>query len=150
MHFPFAGLDEYIIMPDHIHVIIIINETQKNQKSIYRNDDAVTSSFNDNDSLTGMVDPLYTTDLQQPSTNIGNRDINPNNTGGTKNMHFSSLSPSSGSLATIIRSYKSAVTIRARCIEPCFAWQSKFYDHILRTNAALYRIRTYIKNNPSK
>ena len=70
MHFPFTGLDEYIIMPDHIHVIIIINETQKNQKSIYRNDDAVTSSFNDNDSLTGMVDPLYTTDLQQPSTTI--------------------------------------------------------------------------------
>jgi REP element-mobilizing transposase RayT len=143
-------------MPDHIHLIIIINETKKNQKSINRNDDAVTSSFNDNDSLTGMVDPLYTTDpfyttdLQQPSTNIGNRDINPNNTGGTKNMHFSSISPSSGSLATIIRSYKSAVTFRARCIEPGFAWQSKFYDHILRTNAALARIRTYIKNNPSR
>jgi hypothetical protein len=75
-------------MPDHIHVIIIINETQKNQKSIYRNDDAVTSSFNDNDSLTGMVDPLYTTDLQQPSTNIGNRDKNPNNTGGDKKYAF--------------------------------------------------------------
>jgi len=155
LHFPFAGLDEFVIMPDHIHIIIIINETQKNQKSIDRNDDAITPSSNNNDSLTGIVEPLHATalplhtmDQRQPSTNIGNGDKNPNNPGETKNMHFSSISPSYGSLATIIRSYKSAVTNRARCIEPSFAWQSKFHDHIIRTNAGLSRIRTYIKNNP--
>lgn len=29
-------------------------------------------------------------------------------------------------------------------------WQSGFYDHIIRTNAALERIRRYIANNPSR
>ncbi len=32
---------------------------------------------------------------------------------------------------------------------PNFAWQTRFYDHIIRNNTAWNRIRTYIENNPA-
>jgi hypothetical protein len=35
-------------------------------------------------------------------------------------------------LASIVRGYKTGVTKNARKINPVFAWQSRFYDHIIR------------------
>ncbi|OKH16062.1 hypothetical protein NIES208_11895 [[Limnothrix rosea] IAM M-220] len=31
-----------------------------------------------------------------------------------------------------------------------FRWQSRFYDHIIRDEIALHRIRQYIADNPQK
>ena len=43
---------------------------------------------------------------------------------------------------------KSAVTKHARRLGYQFAWQPRFYDHIIRNEAAYDRITRYIKNNP--
>jgi putative transposase len=89
-------IDEFIVMPNHIHGIIIIVET------------------------------LHATSLP-PST-------------------MSSISPLQGSLGVIVRSYKSAVTRWARSNGlPDFAWQLCFYDHIIRNDDSLSRIRTIYK-----
>ncbi len=61
---------------------------------------------------------------------------------------MSNISPKSGSLSVIIRSYKSAVT--RYCHQNGFndfSWYSRFYDHIIRNNKALINIRKYIYNN---
>lgn len=58
------------------------------------------------------------------------------------------ISPKCGSLSTIIRSYKSAVTKNARAINFDFAWQPRFHDHIIRNEMEFDRIANYIKNNP--
>jgi len=63
---------------------------------------------------------------------------------------MAAISPKPGSLSTIIRSYKSAVTKQARHIHADFAWQTRFHDHIIRTNDSFQRIENYIINNPSK
>ena len=64
---------------------------------------------------------------------------------------MSRISPQPGSLATIIRSYKSAVTRWCRHNGYSeFAWQSRFYDHIIRDEESLHILRLYILNNPSK
>ena len=64
---------------------------------------------------------------------------------------MSSISPRKGSLGSIIRSLKSAVTRWARTNgRPDFAWQPRFYDHIIRNEDSLSRIQMYIKNNPQK
>ena len=57
--------------------------------------------------------------------------------------------PQSKNLASIIRGFKSAVTIHARKINPQFAWQSRFHDHIVRNEKSLKNIRRYIFNNPA-
>lgn len=67
-----------------------------------------------------------------------------------KNKFMSGISLKSGTLSTIIRSYKSAVTKNARPILPNFGWQSRFHDHIIRDDKSLDRISDYIQNNPAK
>lgn len=103
-HFPNVTLDEYIIMPNHVHGIIIIRSTPD------------------------TVETQYTASLQ----------------------HLSQLVLSPGSLSAIVRSYKSAVTRwTGQNGFPNFAWQPRFYDHIIRDEPSLNRIRAYIRNNPS-
>ena len=64
---------------------------------------------------------------------------------------MSELSPKSGSLSVIIRSYKAAVTRWCRQNNyDNFAGQPRFYEHIIRNNGSLDIIREYIINNPIK
>jgi putative transposase len=61
--------------------------------------------------------------------------------------------PVAGSLPTIIRSYKSAVTYKINKISGKRRtpfWQRNYYEHIIRTDQELAAIREYIKNNPMK
>ena len=57
--------------------------------------------------------------------------------------------PVAGSIPTIIRSYKSAVT--RLCHEAGFkhfAWQKNYFEHIILDKRELFSIRQYIKDNP--
>ena len=64
---------------------------------------------------------------------------------------MSMISPKSGSLSAILRSYKSAVTqwCRKNGYDD-FTWQPRFYDRIIRADGSLNKIREYIVNNPTK
>ncbi len=61
--------------------------------------------------------------------------------------------PVAGSLPTIIRSYKSAAArqinhMRQTPGQP--VWHRNYYEHIIRSEAALNRIREYILYNPAR
>lgn len=58
--------------------------------------------------------------------------------------------PQSKNLASIIRGFKSSVTMNARKIDPDFGWQSRFHDHIIRNQHSFVRIQSYIIQNPMK
>jgi len=62
---------------------------------------------------------------------------------------MSAISPKTGSLAVVMRSYKSAVTKLAHRAGHEFGWQERFWDRIVRDEAELNRIRNYIQHNPS-
>ena len=63
---------------------------------------------------------------------------------------MSKLSPKSGTLSVIVRSYKSSVTrSRRQTGDNIFQWQSRFYEHIIRNERSLNNIRRYIINNPA-
>jgi REP element-mobilizing transposase RayT len=66
------------------------------------------------------------------------------------NHPMNQFGPQSKNLASIIRGFKSAVTQKARQIHPDFAWQPRYYDHIIRNKQSFQKITTYIKNNPAK
>ncbi len=58
-----------------------------------------------------------------------------------------------GSLGAIVRAYKSAVTYAinaARKTRGMVVWQRNYYEHIIRNDADLSRIRKYIAENPLK
>ncbi len=135
LHFPFMRLDEYVIMPDHVHAIIIINGTVNPAHTIVDPSHVNADPSHANvDSLHANVDSLHATNLH----------------GETKNMYMSAISPSAGSLASIIRSYKSAVSKAIHVIDRDFEWQRIYYDNIIRSDIRFSRIREYIRNNPKK
>ncbi|MGB3849892.1 MAG: hypothetical protein WA958_07980 [Tunicatimonas sp.] len=53
-------------------------------------------------------------------------------------------------MASIIRGFKIGVTKNARLIDPDFAWQPRFHDHIIRDERAFHRISNYIQTNPAR
>lgn len=146
-HFPFIQLDKYVIMPNHVHGILMI-------KKIHDLD-----CGRDRGHERGHIETLQC----NVSANPPNNDINPPNnatdpltTGNHRamiknpNPIMSAISPKRGSLGSVIRSYKSActTTIDERFANSGFGWQSRFHDHIIRDERALNAIRNYIINNP--
>ena len=72
-------------------------------------------------------------------------------TTATEHDRMAQISPKPGSLGAIIRSYKAAVTRWCRNGgDHDFAWQPRFYDHIIRDERALLAIRKYIAANPRR
>jgi REP element-mobilizing transposase RayT len=63
-------------------------------------------------------------------------------------------SPDEHSLATVVSSFKSAVTRRAResklIHQREFVWQRGYFDHIVRSEVSLMALRQYIVDNPVK
>lgn len=121
-HFSFVSLDAFVIMPNHVHGIIII-KSQTPVRTLHETDGILKSP----------VGTLHATALQPP----------------TQNEFMATISPKRGSLATVIRSYKSAVSKNLRSIVPGFSWQPRYYDHLIRSNGEVNRIRKYIIDNPT-
>ena len=57
-----------------------------------------------------------------------------------------------GMLSKVVNSYKGIVTktINKTNANTHFAWQRSFYDHIIRNDDSLAKIREYIRDNPLK
>jgi REP element-mobilizing transposase RayT len=101
LHFPTAKLDQYTIMPNHLHGIVIISKDES----------APT--------------------LDTPFERFGK--------------------PIRGSLPTIIRSFKSAVTKRVHELGENGSlpvWQRNYFEHVIRNQDSLNKIRNYIWENP--
>lgn len=112
---------KFVVMPNHFHAIIGIGENQYNTQ--------------------------HGTECRDAMHRISTTNHTTTTTGNTKKNQFGSQSKN---LASIIRGFKSAVTMGARNIVPEFQWQSRFYDHIIRNDNAHNRISEYIINNPEK
>ncbi|MBP8944380.1 MAG: hypothetical protein KBG25_00520 [Paludibacteraceae bacterium] len=111
-HFSNAKIPLYVVMPNHIHLIVAIDNVPKNNNNICR-------------------------DVA----------CNVSTTRKIKNENMSIISPKSGTLGTIIRSLKSAITRYAHQNQIEFSWQPRFYDHIIRDINECNRIAEYIENN---
>lgn len=65
-------------------------------------------------------------------------------------ISLNTFGPQRKNLASIMRGFKSAVTARARLINPDFAWQAGFYDRIIWEDSDFITYWDYIKDNPKK
>ena len=130
-HFQNVTLDSFVVMPNHMHGIVLIEEKAK-------------SGCQDATGSDGCRD-VASPDTRPSACNVST------GTAESRHRRMSRMSPKAGSLSAIVRSYKAAVT---RCCRQngysTFAWQPRFYDHIIRSEESLRRIREYIANNSSK
>lgn len=79
---------------------------------------------------------------------IGHNEYNTN--GNLEDNLPNKFGAQSKNIASIIRGFKSAVTKKALLIDPGFAWQSRFHEHIIRNAESFENIKNYIINNPEK
>ncbi|MGB3198811.1 MAG: hypothetical protein WBB17_13875 [Saprospiraceae bacterium] len=145
-------LGEFVVMPNHIHGIIIIGANEINKPkgvdTIMENDrDAIGGNDrdaiggNDRDAIGGDDrDAMHCVSIIPTTNNINTDD----------NKYKNHFAPQSKNLSSIIRGYKSAVTTFAKKNNIEFEWQSRFHDHIIQSMDDYHRISKYILNNPSK
>lgn len=168
-HFPFVRLDAHVVMPNHVHGIVVIGDHNTPVVVGTLGDGVVDGTLGDGvvgtldcgivetlgDGVVGTLDCGVVETLhcnvstdQTDKTDQPHQPDQPNNPGG-KNEFMASISPKPGSLSTIIRSYKSAVTKLVHPTISYFQWQSRFHDHIIRNDDEYQRIAQYIENNPA-
>jgi len=131
-HMPFVKLHAMVVMPNHIHGILEILPGALVETLHATSVHASPASF---------VETLHATSLPVLSASFEQTP--------TKNKNMAAISPKKGSLATIIRSYKSAVSKQVHLIHPNFDWQERYYDNIIKDLPAYQRIEAYINNNVS-
>lgn len=116
LHFPNLQLDGYVIMPNHIHRIIMIEKSSTYSLGVMNH---------------------APTEESTPS-HVGAQFIAPK---GAINR--------APTLGEIIRTFKAYSSRRIRQeISSSFGWQRNYYDHVIRNDEDLTRIRQYIIDNP--
>jgi REP element-mobilizing transposase RayT len=108
-HFSSVELGAYVVMPNHVHGIVMINDGA------------------DADASARSRGTIY----RAPTTEQFGK-------------------PIGGSIPTIIRTYKAAVTRRiGREFNATGIWQRNYYEHVIRDPEEWNRIHRYIESNPS-
>ena len=127
MHFPSVELDEFVIMPDHLHGIMVLVAPAINLGAMNRdvmNLDVMNRGVMNLDAMNRDVMNLGAMN-RAPTTTVGG----------------------------IVRAFKARCThgINEIRINPGGAvWQRNYYERIIRNDRELNSIREYIVNNPQK
>jgi putative transposase len=120
-HFSNAQIDQHIIMPNHVHGIVILKK-----------------------SLVGTRHAEPSQGFRTQTIQVRVQYIEPRR---KQNLYQHVLANSVGS---IIRSFKGAVTRECHLRKlGDFKWQRNYYEHIIRDGRDLDRIRKYILDNPA-
>jgi len=104
---PDVGLDLFVVMPNHVHGILVLGE-----------------GFREKHSPEANASPLHR--------------FRPKGTQG-------------GSISAIVQTFKATTTRRVRSLPGLMGlrlWQRGFYDHVIRDDEELNRLRYYIEENP--
>jgi REP element-mobilizing transposase RayT len=128
-------LGEFVVMPNHIHGILILHNDNQNAKNDNENVNNVNNVNN--------VETRHALSLQTNETN----ETNETNQKTIAEQRFQNQGKNT--ISSIIGSYKSAVTKHANRLGLPNGWQSRFHDHIIRNEEEFQRISHYIKNNPT-
>jgi REP element-mobilizing transposase RayT len=136
------ALDEYIVMPDHFHGMIIINDPRRDKSRIHPKNESPFSS-KDNHHYESRIHSKNESPLQSKGEYKIRPDSHPKGT-------------TDGSIGRIIQAFKSITTykyiigVKQNGWEsfPGKLWQRNYYEHVIRDELGLNRIRQYIVNNP--
>ena len=114
-HYPHVQIDVWVIMPNHMHGIIILTEAQATEDDMQSGAD--------------------------PRTAVG-AGFKPAPTAATRH-----------GLSEIVRAFKTFSARRINALHNTVGtpfWQRNYYEHVIRNESALDRIRQYIVDNPAR
>lgn len=119
-HNLYAIVPLYVIMPNHIHLIVVI-------------DDPVETVHAPSQMHAPSQTPPSESPLRRKSETV--------------NEKMQCISQRKNKLSFAIGNFKSAVTKFANQNQILFSWQTRFYDHIIRKTDEMNRIAEYIETN---
>lgn len=125
--FSYVALDEFVVMPDHFHGIVLI-----------RKDAGISDAGGD------AINRVCTDPDENPQGICDDQQKNRGGVTGDKNPMLHE------NLSRVIRWFKGRASFEIRKIEPGFAWHERFHESIIRDDEALQKIRRYIRENPEK
>lgn len=129
VHFPQIVLHEYVIMPNHVHGIIEINNPQSTGANMGRCTDTVDVGANAVDDVgANVVD------------DVGANNYSPLRTPQSR-PHGTSRT-----VGSVVRGFKIGVT-KQMGFSP---WQRNYYEHIIRNDESYQNIVQYMAQNPLK
>ncbi len=149
-HFPFVQLGEFVVMPNHVHGIIIIDKSNHlgNHDFVEMGGDAGDGAMIDARDDANVETQNFASLQPQQTTTPPPQTTAPSTPSIPPPTRGNIFGPQSQNLASIIRGYKIGVTKFARNNNIPFSWQSRFHDHIIRNHESFQRISGYIINNP--
>ncbi|MCQ2205076.1 MAG: hypothetical protein MJZ15_11620 [Bacteroidales bacterium] len=143
-HCPYATVPLWVVMPNHVHLIMAIDG------GMVPHPKRVINLLNAN----GTVETFHETSLcEMSSNNLGNACVSEtfhetslhDDAESNRGMHY--VTRMQSWLSVVIRLFKSAVTKFSHENEIPFAWQTRFHDHVIRDREDMNRIADYITCN---
>jgi REP element-mobilizing transposase RayT len=127
---PNIRLDEFVVMPNHFHAVVWIVGRGRIDDVLFCRGTARRAPTKQN------IGPIKQT-------------VTPSRPYRTP-VFEQFGQPVIGSIPTIVRSFKSAVTNRARAFSGARdqIWQRNYHERVIRDDQALWAIRKYIRDNP--
>lgn len=123
-HHPHVTLDEWIVMPNHLHGVLVFNGDGGESK-----------------------EPGMAQERGGGQGGVRHEGVQLN----APTAGAAEISPRRGTLSVVIRTYKAAVTTLCRAQgSNHFGWQRGYYDRVIRNERELQGIRQYIVDNPVK
>ena len=137
-HHPYAKIPVYQVMPNHVHLIVCIDETKMKRNAV--NTDAVNTD----------VAGTNAVNTDAAGTNAVNTDAAGTDAAGhvSTDKKMQAIAERCGLLSVAMGGMKSALTKYANTHKIEFGWQTRFHDHIIRDREEWERISNYIENNP--
>lgn len=129
-HFSFVELGNFVVMPNHVHGIIILNNIP----------DSVETRFIASKNIETTNETPG--EICNETRLIASLQGNGGGFSGDKNPMIND------NISKIIRWYKGRCSFEFRKIKPNFGWQSRFHDHIIRNSKSFDIIQNYIFENP--
>jgi putative transposase len=129
-HFPHVQLDAWVVMPNHLHGLIVITHDPR------RGEASPGSDSGDEAAPAGEMGSV---------SEMASRDASP------LPARPSGVAP--GSLGAIVGNFKSVAARRInrlRHTPGMPVWQRNYYEHIVRNERALKAVRQYIVDNPAR
>ena len=160
-HFSFIELGNFVVMPNHVHGILIINNIPNpvETRFIASDDESRFIASDDESRFIASDDEsrfIASDDNDKPQIIASDDNENDN----TETRLIASLQENDGgfsgdknpmlndNISKIIRWYKGRCSFECRKIHSDFAWQSRFHDHIIRDSKSFNTIQNYIFENP--
>jgi REP element-mobilizing transposase RayT len=155
-HFKNVELDEFVIMPNHLHGIIIIDSSEVVGEALANQD--FSQLFSE-----VVGEALANQDFSQLFSEVAGEALANQDCSKQQNLSSQCFAPTvytgetvkingtkPQSLAAITQNYKSVSTRQINRMNKAkgnVIWQRNYYEHIIRNEEALNNIREYIVNN---